>query len=627
MTRLVLVEGEGEVERCLEAGFGAQDHWVALDPFAMAALERKSLTYALPEDYCDRDELEEHCVAGTARLEDFCATFDQWAWRQHPVLEEMEVRPARFDFLPLLQQYHTLIGRALQLRRILESGPAGPAYYVHRDSSGAFSGGLIPNDVSLNTVVLPYLVCQRDVHPLKYDFPQQKGAGNFTTALRSRLSALVQRSPVAYTLVQDLKSSRNPWANLKGEFRTRAKARNYGAILCEDTYEWRRVIPALRERGWLVLAWPPRWSIVEKGQLGDDGGPGPSPEMGDLLSQEGVPIDDLLGGALARRWARVAHELPGMVERYRALVRRYGIVAALTSSLWDGSKRLSAHILRRLGVPVLIWQHGYVGSWREGPTQYYALSNATDVDTAFVYGPGVERAYQGYANSPVISVGSAQLEVMPPVPQHDIEPRRRRVLYATTNYYQNTWYVGFSPPFSDRLFYQDQLRLMGGLQRMAEDHGAVVTVKLHPHQVYRVPPWVGRFSHEQGFSIYRQSPSFVDLLRLVDVVVLDLPSTTLLQALNTDLPVFALTSHWTNPEEATSLLRGRVCLADNVEDLLSRLGRYLDTGEYEPSLHDRGFLGEFGTNRDLGSTVHRAIEAVETLVRERVLSQSSGRPV
>ena len=627
MTRLVLVEGEREVECCLEAGFGAQDHWVTFDPFSMAALERKGLTYALPEDYCGRDELEEHCVAGTARLEDFCVAFDQWAWGQYPVFEEMEVRPAWFDFLPLLQQYHTLIGRVLQLRRILESGPAGPAYYVHRDSSDAFSGGPIPNDVSLNTVVLPYLECQRDVHPLKYDFSQQKGAGNFTTALRSRLSALVQRSPVAYTLAQDLKSSRNPWANLKGGFRTRTKAMNHGAILCEDAYEWRSVIPALRERGWLVLAWPPRWGDVEWNQLGDDGGPGPSPEMGDLLSQEGVPIGDLLGGALAHRWARVARELPGVVERYRALVWRYGIVAALTSSLWDGSKRLSVHILKRLGIPVLTWQHGYAGSWREGPTQYHALSDATDVDAALVYGPEVKKAYQGYARSPVISVGSAQLEAMSPVPRHDIEPGRRRVLYATTNYYQNTWYVGFSPPFSDRLFYKDQLDMVNGLQRMAGQYGAEVTVKLHPNRAYRVPPWVSRFSHEQGFPVYRESPSFEELLRRTDVVVLDLPSTTLLQALSTDLPVFAITSHWTFPEEAASLLRGRVCLADNVEDLLSVLDRYLDTGEYAPSLQDRGFLGEFGTNRDLENAVDRVVETVEALVRERVLCQSTGRTV
>ena len=625
MTRLVLVEGEGDVECCLEAGFGSQDHWVAFDPFAMAALERKGLTYNLPEDYCGRDELEEHCVAGTARLEDFCATFDQWAWGQYPVFEELEVRPARFDFLPLLQQYHTLIGRALQLRRILESGPAGPAYYVHRNS-GAFSGGPIPNDISLNTVVFPYLVSQRDVHPLKYDFSQQNGTGNFTTALRSRLSALVQRSPVAYTLIQDLKSNRSPWANLKAGFRTRAKARNQGAILCEDAYEWRSVIPALRERGWLVLAWPPRWGKVEWSQLGDDGA-GPSPEMGDLLSQDGVPIDDLLGGPLAHRWARVARELPGMVERYRALVRRYGIVAALTSSLWDGPKRLSAHLLRRLGVPVLTWQHGYVGSWREEPTQYYALSDATEVDAALIYGPGIESAYQSYASCPVISVGSAQLEAMSSVPQHDIEPRRCRVLYATTNYYQDTWYVGFSPPFSDRLFYKDQLEIVNGLRRMAGQYGAEVTVKLHPNRAYRVPPWVGRFSHEQEFSVYRGSPSFEELLRHTDVVVLDLPSTTLLQALNTDLPVFVLTSHWTYPEEATNLLRGRACLADNVEDLLSVLSRYLDTGEYVPSLQDRGFLGEFGTNRDLESAVDRAVETVEALVRERAMAQSAGRPL
>ncbi|MFH1429683.1 MAG: hypothetical protein ABIH39_08070, partial [Candidatus Margulisiibacteriota bacterium] len=57
--------------------------------------------------------------------------------------------------------------------------------------------------------------------------------------------------------------------------------------------------------------------------------------------------------------------------------------------------------------------------------------------------------------------------------------------------------------------------------------------------------------------------SFTDLLPLADVVVIDLPSTVLLQALTTSKPVFVYTGHLHIDDRAQKLLSRRASCHQN----------------------------------------------------------------
>lgn len=104
-----------------------------------------------------------------------------------------------------------------------------------------------------------------------------------------------------------------------------------------------------------------------------------------------------------------------------------------------------------------------------------------------------------------------------------------------------------------------------------------------------------KFENCPGLRIVKKEENFIQLMYSSDVVVLDYPSTTLLQSLAAGLPVFVLMKYWDYPEKARSLLNLRAVLADEPGKLIEQLKLYIGGNKYTPSLEDSSFLMSYGT--------------------------------
>jgi len=107
------------------------------------------------------------------------------------------------------------------------------------------------------------------------------------------------------------------------------------------------------------------------------------------------------------------------------------------------------------------------------------------------------------------------------------------------------------------------------------------------------PPWVNDILKMDRVTIVHDKPNFVQLLPHHGIVIIDTPTTILLQALATRLPVFVLNSIVRWPDEAIHLLKKRAYCFESANDLIKSLGNYIE-GKQVNDLRDDSFLEEFG---------------------------------
>jgi hypothetical protein len=247
-------------------------------------------------------------------------------------------------------------------------------------------------------------------------------------------------------------------------------------------------------------------------------------------------------------------------------------------------------------------------------------------DAVLAYGPGAEEAYRtkGSVSGPeIIAVGSPRLEGLrrrarrAPAVARGGTARRRRLLYATTAYSQNGWYLRTRAPFTDRLLYRDQDALvtaMTGWARRARG-GIEGVIKLHPSERAQEPPWVPGVERDGHLSIVRRQPSLESLLLEADAVILDSPTTSALEAACTRLPLFVLTRHWDFSAELWQALGKRAACAARAEELAALVEEWLETGAYPAAVDDDGFLSRFGLPDGATAVAARAAAEVAGRIR------------
>ena len=94
--------------------------------------------------------------------------------------------------------------------------------------------------------------------------------------------------------------------------------------------------------------------------------------------------------------------------------------------------------------------------------------------------------------------------------------------------------------------------------------------------------------------IVHNKPNFVELLRESDVVIIDSPTTTLLQSMATTLPVFVSMGLLRWPGNAVELIKKRAYCADNATELMDMLEGFIRSGDYRCDVKNVEFLREYG---------------------------------
>ena len=613
--RLLLAEHDYQVEDMISQGLDRDGDWVALGPSAMAYLEGRGIDFRIPESFHDWDELQSACEETHRVVKDLCEQLDERLVAEDSELRRYGIRPFRFSIFPLTILFDSVRSRVFQLKRILDTHPDHlPTIHAGRPHPPGRWGLAVSNRENLWGRVAALDGFGRPIALLpEVGFSGGRDASVWLGLARWARARLEGRVTL-HTIVRSLRSRDHAglWSAVQ--------LKRSSVLLIDPPGEWSRVLPRLRPQGLRPL-WVTQSYFAAPGAPLAEGGVEPSiSALGEShLILERVAYAPLVEQRLSALWRQAGHEFRVARKRFQRLAHRTRATAVLRGS----SNWLTAHSVNQVAaamdIPVVTWQHGMVTD-NHGISQLRDYCDVMTTDLLLAYGSGSADGYARFGSdrATVVPVGSPVLDALRVGRRrHRSRSDPRRILYATTNYYQNDWYLGFQPGISDRLLYTDQLVILRNLVQISKAHDVEVTAKLHPHPEYQEPPWALN-AQRKGLGVVRGERSFVELLNWADLVVLDLPSTTLLQTLAAACPTFVLMRYWRLGKDAEDLLRGSAVHAATVDQLMFSLRRYLENGTYPGDPTDTAWLREWGTQLDDGASVERATAALGSMLsRER----------
>lgn len=632
---LYLAEYDHQVQEFLDQPEAQEGVWVALGPSAMHYLSSRGIPYAIPEDFITREEIEAVCVSQFELLTQVCRKLDNILLEDDPFLKQWGIRPFYFHLWQLGQMFDLLLSRTLTLKRMVEHFPEARVN-AHLGTRETWSlsdlcfpleGNLWGQLLNLSGWSFPVRLWPEK----KIGRDQAKGAaraksGGESFNFKVFLSSLSQTNPGRHSWVFSIR--RRWWRNLWNIWQHGRSGKKCGVVICNGLYEWSSILPDLITKGHAVYCFygenllnmdhPTGYTgstrVLQVNPLWDKFREGLPPLPVDFISLIQDRLDFII-----EKGAIVAQHVVKNLEEFFSGKK---IAALLISVGTDFGSYVAKQYCRVKNIRVLAWQHG--AEWyNQRISQRIDLLDLVSCDLMLVYGDAVKN---GYTSSPIareekseiISVGMPSLKAL-----REISPiscdREIRILWVCGGYYKDWWYCGFSPPQSDRFYYQEQIVFLNNILELVNNYPKLsVTVKLY-HSAKFNPPWVTEISNMDKVKIVLTTPNFTELLPEHDLVIIDSPTTTLLQAVATKLPVFVSMSVIRWPDEAIKLLRKRACCAEGATDLMKSLNQFIENGACSFNVADEKFLTQYGTHNGNGDQVALSI-------MEKLLNDNSSTP-
>jgi hypothetical protein len=628
MTALLLAEHAHQVRDFIDRGLAADSRWVALGPAAMASLDELGVSYQIPEDFYSVDEFANFCDETHRQVEFLCEQLDDRLLTFYPELNARNLRPFRFHIFPLMMIFDAVRGRIFQLEKIF-GGFRGHTVHIHHQDLQWRGPGLIFDNAQTLWGQVAAITKGRACLKTFPELQSHRSSGNGGGSVRSRIKNSILKS-ISLTSAARLIDLRN-YRGLLSFMRSGG-----GALLVVNApYEWTPILMEFTKERRRVIFITDNY-FQSSGQF-DESAPRSGgfdealsdAEIGACFRYEEVGYQSLLRPQLHWIWDHSPRQFLATATCIEALQHRHSVSALLRCSSASGLDHAINQSARNLGIPVFTWQHGAV-SYSTRITQFRDYADRMTADFTFVYGEQAEAAYTQYGrefSARVVPIGAPSLDSISRVnrgKQQRSKGQILKVLYATTNFMQNHWYCGWDPPFSDRIFFRDQALIVSYLQSAAEAGGAEIVIKLHPSYEYSEPPWVAKITRVKGIHTIKDQGSFETLLAEADAVVLDFPSTVLLQSIATSLPVFVLVRHWQFPHAVRERLQRRAIVCDSAAELVNRLQEFIETSGYPADPQETSFLQGFGTYLNDGRSHERALNLVSTILESGSLAPGAG---
>jgi hypothetical protein len=475
-----------------------KDHRViALAPLVELAAELSGMPFGRPDDYVDEQRVEEEGLRNFGAVERLCALIGTAVGERSAAGREMSEAGQWLAFqLKILYDGVTL--RADAIRRLLVAERPDEAILF------TGTGGLYPE---VTGYVLDRLgVPLRRIHvPLALQRPGGRRV-RLRLAMRARAAAF--------------------------EAKMRLRAPRGGArVLCLDRrYGIAAIEAELRRRGCDVRFWrrPPApradealWRGIEQNRA-----------IRSMLAADGL---DLWPAFAPRLRTLVERDLLPAIAEYRAAraqLESERPAAFLTSMAAFPREKGVCTAARQAGIPTIVSRHGELGM-RDVPIVAY--QDVEVVDWALCWGRWEAEWIARHARRRVetVVVGSPHVEEAVALAPGRPEMRRRLGvesdalvgLYVPTNLSGDEWYASRRAP-PDSSYFRHQTSVIRSLLTVT---GLSVVVK-EPRAVGGSPldRWCRAFADSVRVI---DEPDFGQLVHLADVVVIDLPSTTLVQAL------------------------------------------------------------------------------------------------
>jgi len=281
-------------------------------------------------------------------------------------------------------------------------------------------------------------------------------------------------------------------------------------------------------------------------------------------------------------------------------IKLSGYICLLNTVFVKPEHNYLAHLANQMGIPVLTWQHGEMGAYTD---IFQESIEVRYTNIYFCYGDGVARKYLNLEGNSaireVISVGNLTKKCS--------SSGKEYILYAT-----GKWTGVVSPFFeninTDSKLYSAQSTILNYL-----DNVSVRAIFKASNHVGQNSVSVDNNSVEMDF----HTP-FIDLVSEASIIILDTPSTTLIESVSTDKPIFVLSEllpgKWNN-DEFIKLLEKRVMIYENVVDLIDGVDKYLEDGLYNADVGNNEFYRAFASKFDNDEIINIMVSKINSLTK------------
>ena len=575
-------------------------HVISLSPLAEVALEQARRPYTRPEDYLDEMVLEEEGIANFAKVETLCAALDAIFAEYVPEVAEHELQPARWNYFWLKIVYDAFFIRTYQLRRVLAAEMPQEVLYFQR-SQPDLCREWISKSESLYALLLDHLLPVLGItgrrlesvleHPIK---PQRAMLARFRSLLwlvrgsLGRVRRELKMMPQVF-----LRPSR-------------------GRVLCLDySYSIPYIVPELGRLGYDVWIWrdglnPYRIDSFGKHAI-ETTGPFSASQIDavcgavegnqairDLFCWEGNDFWPVVSPRLQRL---IKKGLPAVLNHFvaaQSTLKRIQPDVVLMSVAAYSREKTICHAARRAGIPTIVSRHGEQGTHQ---LPIFVYQDIAAVDWAMCWGKWEAAWVQRRAKRPVqVQITGAPMieqESRKALPREVLRDRlsigqhERVVLYLSEGLDFNWRYISYRGP-SDSTYFRQQRAI---ISLLTEVGCCRVLVKRHPRDRDDGPlvTWISDNLSDKVTCIVQ--PQFGRLIHLPQVVVIDAPATTLVQAVQSTAQIYIYTSSFRWEPGVLEVLRRTCIVSDQFQEFSEQLKKDLVSGRaFEPRQPDQELL-------------------------------------
>jgi len=309
-------------------------------------------------------------------------------------------------------------------------------------------------------------------------------------------------------------------------------------------------------------------------------------------------------------------EIADIYNKTRIILKDEKIDVFLLSTIGYPDIWTAVEVCKSNGIPVIIWQHGNYAIF-DPHTQpvYHDIKNA---DYFFAFGNGVRNAYLEEAkkrNTEIISIGSSCLDR---ININKVVKREKVVLVPLRRL--NTPLVDDScQMYPNEIYWRGLIREIKLFSRFPEIR---FVLKLYPSDTMKNNPLSDLLRAKRiNNVVIKTRPSFIKFLDKADLLIIDSPHTTLLEAVKTDLPIiFFNNKFWKLRSGIRDLIEKRCFIADDLNNLEALLKAYLSNGL--PILKDKEFLCSYGIQHDDGNSLQRALSNLYKITSKKDVSKN-----
>lgn len=275
---------------------------------------------------------------------------------------------------------------------------------------------------------------------------------------------------------------------------------------------------------------------------------------------------------------------------------------------------------KRAGAKIITWQHGAYGAYGDK----YMVYDDIDISDYHIC-PGLGDAQLhvksnylyagkckplGYVNS---DYSIRKVKTKRPFKTENDKKKQYTIVYATTLYFQNSGiFLQYENIiWKDSEIYKNQKMIIKGLKKLSSEiPNLKIIIKLHPADFQNNIPDVDIINLPDSFTVIHKTPSFTELLESGDIVVIDEPSTSLVQSVVTKKPLFILNARNRLIQKAEDRLMKRAVVKGDPKSLIDTLKDYIINDVYRADVEDNTFSYYYSDPYGDGNLYKRAADLI-----------------